>query len=84
MMGVVPSLDEVEDRHACFGLGFEAGAVEQFTFQSGEKTLAHGVIETIFHRAHRGPHAASSQRLPKANAVYWVIRFVRIQTVVAT
>lgn len=70
-MGVVPSLDEVEDRHAGFGLGFEAGAVEQFTFQSGEKTLAHGVIETISHRAHRGPHAGLVAAFAEANVVYW-------------
>jgi len=45
-MGIVPPLNEVEDRHAGFAQGFEAGAIEQFTFQSGEKTFAHGVIET--------------------------------------
>ena len=46
-MGVVPAFDEVKHRHACLGLGFEGGAVEQFAFERGEKTLAHGVIEAI-------------------------------------
>src|SRR3984893_9349097 len=39
------------------GLGFEAGAVEQFTFERGKETLAHRVIEAIAHRAHRWPYA---------------------------
>src|SRR5260370_37490705 len=56
-MRVVPPLDEVEHCHARLGLGFEAGAVEQFAFQGGEKTFAHGVVETVAHRAHRRPYA---------------------------
>ncbi len=34
-MGIVPALDEFEDGHAGFCLGFEAAAVEQFTFEGG-------------------------------------------------
>src|SRR5258708_15615419 len=36
---------------------WEAGAVEQFAIQGGEKTFAHGVVETVAHRAHRRPYA---------------------------
>ena len=46
-MRVVPPFDEFEDRHARLDLGFEAGAVEQFAFERGEETLAHGVVEAI-------------------------------------
>ena len=54
---IIPTLDKFEDRHAGLALGFEAAAVEQFTFERGEETLAHRVIEAIADRAHRGPHA---------------------------
>src|SRR5712671_5799425 len=56
-MRIVPTLDEFEDGHARFYLGFEAAAVEQFTFERGEETLAHRVIEAIADRAHRRPQA---------------------------
>src|ERR1700726_5054892 len=62
-MGVVPPLDEFEDGHARFYLGFEAAAVEQFPFERGEETLAHRVIEAIADRAHRGPHAGLAAAL---------------------
>ncbi len=62
-MGVIPALDEFEDGHARFYLGFEAAAVEQFTFERGEETLAHRVIEAIADRAHRGPHAGLAAAL---------------------
>ena len=62
-MRIVPTLDEFEDCHARFYLGFEAAAVEQFTFERGEETLAHGVIETIADRAHRGLHAGLAAAL---------------------
>src|ERR1700694_1518915 len=55
-MRVIPPLDELEDGHAGLGLGFEAAAVEQLAFEHGEKTLAHGVVETVADRTHRGPH----------------------------
>ena len=54
---IVPTLDEFEDGHARFYLGFEAAAVEQFAFECGKETLAHRVIEAIADGAHRGPHA---------------------------
>ena len=56
-MRVVPTLDEIEHRHAGLDLGFETLAVEQLAFEGGEEALAHGVIEAITHRAHRRPHA---------------------------
>jgi hypothetical protein len=56
-MGVVPSFNEVKDRQAGFGLRLETSSFEQLTFQGGEKTFAHGIIETVAHRTHRGPHA---------------------------
>ena len=62
-MGVAPAFDELEDCHAGLALGFEAAAVEQFTFERGEETLAHRVIEAIADRAHRGPHAGLAAAL---------------------
>src|SRR5216684_3786959 len=62
-MRIVPTLDEFEDGHARFCLGFEAAAVEQFTFERGEETLAHRVIEAIADRAHRGSHAGLAAAL---------------------
>ena len=55
-MRVVPAFDEFKDRHARFYLSFEMTAVEQFTFEGGEETLAHGVIKAIAGRTHRWPH----------------------------
>jgi hypothetical protein len=66
-MGIVPAFDKLEDCHTCLDLGFEAAAVEQFTFERGEETLAHGVIEAIAHRAHRGPHAGVAAALAEGD-----------------
>src|SRR5260221_7695857 len=55
-MRVVPALDEVEDRHPRLDLGLELAPVEQLAFQGGEKALAHGVVETVADRTHRGSH----------------------------
>src|SRR5271156_2365470 len=55
-MRVVPALDEVEDRQARLDLGLEAAPVEQLAFERGEEALAHGVVKTVAHRAHRGSH----------------------------
>src|ERR1700688_3280042 len=54
-MRVIPSFDKLEARHASFELGFEAAAVEQLALEGGKETLAHGVVETVSHRAHRRP-----------------------------
>jgi len=37
-------------------LGLEASPVEQLAFERGKETLAHGVVEAIADRAHRGSH----------------------------
>src|SRR5208283_2048966 len=63
-MGVVPALDELEQRHARRGLSVETAAVEQLAFERGEKALAHGIVEAITDRAHRGSHAS----LPAAHS----------------
>jgi hypothetical protein len=55
-MRVVPALDEIEDRHPRLDLGLEASPVEQFAFERGKGTLAHGVVEAIADSAHRRPH----------------------------
>jgi hypothetical protein len=68
---VVPAFDEGEDGHAGLGLGAEPPAVDEFTFDGGEETLAEGVVsyasptEPI-----EGRTLASRQRLPKAIEVY--------------
>ena len=62
-MRVIPAFNEVEDRTAGLGLGLEAATVEQFTFEGGKETLAHGVIEAIADRAHRGAHAGVAATL---------------------
>src|SRR5438477_11247574 len=66
-MGIVPAFDKVEDCHARFDLSFEAAAVEQFTFERGEETLAHRVIEAIADRAHRGSHAGLAAALAEGD-----------------
>ena len=62
-MGAVPAFDELEDRHAGLALGFEAAAVEPFTFERGKEALAHRVIEAIADPAHRGPHTGLAAAL---------------------
>ena len=54
--GVIPPFDEIEDRDARLDPGLEMAAVEQLAFQGGEETLAHGVVEAVAARSHRGPH----------------------------
>ena len=47
---IVPSLDELEDGHACVGVGPEPAPVKKLAFQRREETLAHRVIP-LFRRA---------------------------------
>src|SRR5689334_24950128 len=57
-MRVVPPFDEFKDRAArLYGI-LKAAAVEQFAFERGEETLAHGVIEAVTYRTHRRPRAS--------------------------
>ena len=57
-MWVVPALDELEYGHARLGLGTEAAAIDELTFEGGEKALAQGVVEAVSDRTHGGtnPH----------------------------
>jgi len=71
-MRVIPPLDELEDCDACFDLGFEAAALEQFAFERGKEAFAHRVIEAIADGTHGGPHAGLLTTLTKANEVYWL------------
>src|SRR3984957_20380022 len=62
---VVPPFDKFKDRQARLDLSFEMTAVEQFAFESGKETLAHGVVEAIAHRTHRRPHTCRLTALAK-------------------
>ncbi len=66
-MGIVPALDELEDRHARLGLGVETAAVEQLAFERSEKDIAHGIVEAITDRAHRGSHAGLPATYPEGD-----------------
>ena len=56
-MGIVPTIDRVEDYHPCLDLALEAAVVGQLAFQGGEETLAHRFVETVADRTHQGSHA---------------------------
>src|SRR5271163_1870184 len=56
-MWIVPTLDELKDRHARVDLGFEVTAVEEFAFEGSEEALAHSIVEAVAHRTHRRAHA---------------------------
>ena len=62
---VIPTFNELEDRHAGLGLGTECVTIEQFALQRCEEALAQGVVIAITRRTHRGAHtgllAASSK-----------------------
>src|SRR5512145_2166431 len=53
---VVPTFDELEDRHARLGLRRKAPAREQLALQRREEALAHGVVVGVAHRSYRRPH----------------------------
>ena len=54
--GVVPALDELEDGHACLGLGVERLPLDQLALQGGEEALGHGVVVAIPGRPGGGQH----------------------------
>ena len=58
-MGVIPSLDELEDCASRLVMVVEVRAVEQLAFEGGEEALGHGVVEAVPDRAHRRDHAPS-------------------------
>ena len=58
-MGVVPSLDELEDSDARLGRGLEARSVEELTLQRGEEGLGHRVSAVGASRVARQHHRTS-------------------------
>src|SRR5918994_5529617 len=54
--GVVPAFDELEDRHARLGLGWETLARKQLALKRREEALAHRVVVGVAHGSHRRPH----------------------------
>jgi hypothetical protein len=54
---VIPTFDPREQRLPRLFMGIEARAREQLAFERGKEALAHGVVEAVAHRAHRGAHA---------------------------
>ena len=67
---VVPAFDELEDRHARFGLGTERAPVDELALQRGKEALGHGVVEAIPADPVEGTTPISRHRLPKASEVY--------------
>ena len=64
-VGVVPALDEPEDRVAGrLGVG-EADSVEQLALEGGEEGLSHGVVVAVPHRTHGGPHPGGPTAAPE-------------------
>ncbi len=51
-MGIVPALDEVEDRHAGLGLGVKRLLIEQLALERGKEALTHRVVVAVGHGAH--------------------------------
>ncbi len=55
-MRIVPTFDELEDRHPRLSPSLEAVAVDELAFKRCEEALGHGVVIAIPHRTHRGAH----------------------------
>ena len=53
--GILPSFDEVEERHLGLGMGSESLPIEQLAFQGREEALAHGIVVAVANRAHGRP-----------------------------
>jgi hypothetical protein len=70
-MGIVPTLDKVEDCHPRRDLALEAAAVEQLAFQRRKETLAPRVIETVATRPNRGAHAGVAATLAEGERSVW-------------
>ena len=45
--GIVPALNELEDRHPGFGLGPEFAPVVEFAFEGGAEALANRIVISI-------------------------------------
>ena len=55
-MRIVPTLDELEDGTLRLGKWAECAPVQQLTFQHGEKTLRHGIVDAVSDAADRRPY----------------------------
>src|SRR5690242_21937838 len=55
--GIVPALDEVEDRVARLCLGAEPMAIEQLALEGREEALAERVVVRVPHASQRRPDA---------------------------
>ena len=71
-MGVVPALDEIEDRDAGLGLGLEAPPAEQLHSRVAKKLSHMALSKQSPTEPIEGRTPACSQRLPKASEVYWL------------
>ena len=49
---IVPTPDELEDRHSGLDLGLELAPVEQLAFERREEALAHRIVIGITDRSH--------------------------------
>ncbi len=68
--GIVPALDELEDGHACCGLGLELPPVEQLAFEGGKEALAIALSYASPTDPMDGRTPASLHLRPKATEVY--------------
>lgn len=68
--GVVPALDKFKACDTGFGLNLEPLPVEQFAFECGEETLAHGVAKQSLTDPIEGRMLISLQCKPKSTEVY--------------
>ena len=57
-MRIVLSFNELKDRQAGLRSSVEGLPIQQFTFQGGDETLAHGIVETV---AERNPWRVAPQ-----------------------
>ena len=71
-MGIVPTLDELEDCHPRLDLGLEPAAVEQLAFRVAKKLSAIALSKQSPIEPIEGRTPASRQRWPKAIEVYWL------------
>jgi len=70
-VGVVPPLDEGEDRSASFSTGAEGRAIVRLALAGGEDALAERVVVAGADRPIEGRTFISVQRLPEVIEVYW-------------
>lgn len=65
---LVPSYDELEDGHVCFGLPLEAPLVEELAlFESGEEAFAHHIVVAVADRSYGRAHVGQSASRTKGD-----------------